>query len=405
MSMKISIRNALTAFVTLLAASVLAQQGVAPGMTPGMTAAVPPSGSPVVMVQPGRLGSSVTLGGTVVPYKQVTLTAQIPGRVEFISGTEGDRFAAQDILVAVDDDDLLAKRRAAVAQLNNAQTEIGNAQMQYSRELYSPQARSSYRSGGMGLPSMFDQMFTQPFQNFVPGNYGGEPWLDRQADLYNYGARLSQARGGEMSARSQLEEIDALLRDARSFAPFDGVIVRKLVEVGDTVQPGMPLLEFADLTYLQVKVDVPSRLMPNLSKGMFLPARLDVGNTRVDVRVAQIFPTADEIRHTVTVKFDLPQGVPGGPGMYAEVMVPDAGTQASVVPVIPDSAVMWRGALPAVFVVGDDNQPRLRLIRLGDYVNAQQVGVLSGLSVGERIYAQPSASMATGWAPAAGGQR
>ncbi len=140
---------------------------------------------------------------------------------------------------------------------------------------------------------------------------------------HGYGTQLTQAHNQALTAQSQIEEIDAKLRDTRSFAPFDGVITRKMVEEGDTVQPGQPLLEFADLTYLQVEVDVPVRLMPGLKKGMLIPARLDVGNVRVDVRVAQIFPSADPIRHTVTVKFDLPVNVPGGPGMYAEVMVPD----------------------------------------------------------------------------------
>jgi len=352
--------------------------------------------SAVIVVQPAQTGASVTIGGSVVAYKQVTLTAQIAGRIEFIAGTEGDRFKAQDILVAIDDDDLLAQRRAALAQLGNAQAEIGNAQMQYSRELISPQGKSLYRSGGMGMPSMFDQMFTQPFSNAMPGNAGGDRYVDRQADLYSYGSRLSQAQSGELTARSQIDQIDARLRDARSFAPFDGVIVKKVIEVGDTVQPGMQLLEYADTTYLQVRVDVPSRLMPSLSKGMLVPARLDVGNTRVEARVAQIFPSADEVRHTVTVKFDLPEGVPGGPGMYAEVMLPDSSAPTTVVPVIPDSAVLWRGALPAVYVLDENNQPQLRLIRLGEYVAGQQVSVLSGLMVGERIFAQPP-STASGW--------
>jgi multidrug efflux pump subunit AcrA (membrane-fusion protein) len=352
--------------------------------------------SAVIVVQPAQTGASVTIGGSVVAYKQVTLTAQIAGRIEFIAGTEGDRFKAQDILVAIDDDDLLAQRRAALAQLGNAQAEIGNAQMQYSRELISPQGKSLYRSGGMGMPSMFDQVFTQPFSNAMPGNAGGDRYVDRQADLYSYGSRLSQAQSGELTARSQIDQIDARLRDARSFAPFDGVIVKKVIEVGDTVQPGMQLLEYADTTYLQVRVDVPSRLIPSLSKGMLVPARLDVGNTRVDARVAQIFPSADEVRHTVTVKFDLPEGVPGGPGMYAEVMLPDSSAPTTVVPVIPDSAVLWRGALPAVYVLDENNQPQLRLIRLGEYVAGQQVSVLSGLMVGERIFAQPP-STASGW--------
>jgi multidrug efflux pump subunit AcrA (membrane-fusion protein) len=357
-----------------------------------------PSGQgQIVMVEAGSLGSTVSIGGTVVAYKQVLLTAQLPGRIEFIAGKEGDKFSKDQVLVAIDDDDLLAKRRAAMAQWNSSQAAISNAQMQYSRELYSPQSRSLSRSPGMGMPSMFDQMFTQPLMGMMPGTMGGDRYVDRTADLYGYGTQLSQAQAQAAAARSQIDEIDAKLRDARSFAPFDGVIVRKLVEEGDTVNPGQALLEFADLSYLQIEVDVPSRLMPGLSKGMIVPARLDVGNTQVSARVAQIFPTADAQRHTVKVKFDLPVGVPGGPGMYAEVMVPDVSTPVSSVPTIPDSAVIWRGSLPAVFVVGEDGQPSLRLIRLGSYVGPSKVSVLSGLRVGEQIFAVPPDNTRSGW--------
>ena len=352
----------------------------------------------IVTVQASTSASSVTLGGTVIAYRQVTLTAQIPGRVELRAGREGDHFKKDDILVAIDDDDLLAKRRAAVAQYNNAQASIGNAQMQYQRELYSPSDRSISRSGGMGIPNMFDQMFTQPMSEFAPGNVGGDRHVDRGATLYSRGTQVTQAHNQQLTALSQIQEIDAKLRDARSFAPFDGVITKKFVEVGDTVQPGQPLIEFADLTYLQVEVDVPVRLMSGLSAGMLVPVKLDVGDRLyVEGRVAQIFPSADSVRHTVKVKFDLPIDTPGGPGMYAEVRVPDTASRGDTVPVIPDSAVLWRGSLPAVYVVTDDDRSELRLIRLGDYLGQGQVAVLSGLSVGERIYAVPPASSASGW--------
>lgn len=355
-------------------------------------------GADIVTVMANQMGATVTLGGTVVPYREVTLTAQIPGRIEFIAGTEGDWFKEKQQLVTIDDDALLAKRRAAIAQLNNASSAIQNARIQYSRELWSPQSRSIAKSPGMGMPSMFDQMFTQPMAGVMPGNTGGRPWVDRQADLYSQGHQISQAQGRQEQARSQIDEIDAKIRDSRSIAPFEGVVVKKLVEVGDTVQPGQPLLQFADTRYLQIKTEIPAKLISSISKGMMIPAHLDVGDTYVDARVAQIFPVADPQRHTVTVKLDLPQGVPGGPGMYAEVMVPDANAQVETVPVIPESAVMWRGSLPAVYVVSNDNQNQLRMVRLGNRLNGHRVSVLSGLQVGERIRMSPSTREASSWA-------
>lgn len=145
---------------------------------------------------------------------------------------------------------------------------------------------------------------------------------------------------------------------------------------------------------------MPARLVSALNTGMVVPAKLDVGNAYIEVRVAQIYPTADSQRHTVTVKFDMPSGVAGGPGMYAEVMIPDANTPIKDLPVIPRTSVVWRGSLPAVFVLNQDSQAELRLIRLGDQVDRHNVAVLSGIQPGEQIFAYPPPGIKSGWSPA-----
>ncbi|MEN8130223.1 MAG: efflux RND transporter periplasmic adaptor subunit [Pseudomonadota bacterium] len=338
------------------------------------------------------------LGGTVIPYKAVTLTAQIPGRVEFIAGEEGDMFDAGKTLVGIDDDDLLAKRKAVLAQMANADASLRNTYVQYSRELYSPQSQSigQARGMGMGVPSMFDQMFTRGMGN-VMGQ--GDSRLERHADLYRSATGINQAQSAVLQARSQLEEIDAALRDARSIAPFEGVILAKMIEVGDTVQPGQPLLSFGHVKYLRIQAEVPATLVKYLRIGMFVPAFLDTTQTRVDARVAQIYPHADPNQHTVTVKFDLPTTIAAGPGMYAEVMVPNGQVPDDATVIIPSSALIRAGSLPGVLVVKDNNTSELRLIRLGPKVGAQDVTILSGLRAGERIINNPPPGVSSGWMP------
>ncbi|HED17543.1 MAG TPA: hypothetical protein ENI64_12105, partial [Gammaproteobacteria bacterium] len=92
---------------------------------PGNQASAPMAG--IITVQSTSAVSTIVLGGTVVPYKEVTLSAQIPGRIDFIAGTEGDWFDENTLLVAVNDDDLLAKRRQAMAELSNADAAMRNA--------------------------------------------------------------------------------------------------------------------------------------------------------------------------------------------------------------------------------------------------------------------------------------
>lgn len=357
------------------------------------------SGGNVIVVQSARVGTSVSLGGTVVPYREVTLSAQVPGRIDFLSGEEGDRFEEGALLVKVNDDELRANRAAAEAELQSAHAAMRNADIQYNRELYAPDSISK-APGGMGLPSMFDQFFTKPLSNMT-GN--SKPYLERHADLVNQGTQIDQARTAILRAQSQIQAIDTKIRDSRAVAPFDGVIAKKMVEVGDSVQPGQPLVKFADLQYLQIEIDVPARLMPGLRKGMIVPAKLDVGDRQVKVRVAQIFPIADSQRHTVTVKFDLPTGAPAAPGMYANVMIPDVNAPARETVVIPNSAVIWRGSLPAVEVLNDKSEPELRLVRVGEQVDRDHITILSGLSANERIVDRPqgggaAASSSSGWA-------
>ncbi len=348
----------------------------------------------IISVVIASTGSSVVLGGTVVPLREVTLSAQLSGRVDYLAGIEGDSFKAGDVVVAIGDDDLLAKRAQALANITAQQQALQNSRVQYSKEFWDPRSRDVGRMPGMGLPSMFDMFFTRPMAS---GMGYGNPMLERQADLYAQGTHVSQARSQQIGALSQLRQVDARLRDTRTVVPFDAIIVKRLVEVGQTVQPGQPLLKLADSHALQLKVEVPVRLVSGIRQDMMVPAILDVGNTHIQVRVAQIYPVADNNRHTVTVKFDLPDGVPGGPGMYAEVMVPDISMPIQNLPVIPASAVIWRGSLPAVFIMNYKNEKELRLVRLGESIDKWNVAVLSGLRAGERVFAQPSPGMAAGW--------
>ncbi len=336
----------------------------------------------------------MSIGGTVVPYKQVTLAAQIPGRVKYIAGIEGDAFKEGTLLVAIDDSELLAKRAAAYAQLASAEAELRNAGVQYSRELWSPKSKAA--PGGMAIPNLFDQMFTRPAEEFMGERDQG---AERSADLFASTTRIEQARSAIMRIRSEIQAIEAKLRDAKSLAPFDGVIMDKMVEVGDTVQPGVPLLRFADITWLQVELDVPARLVTGLQEMMVLKkaATFDDYAEPVDVRVAQIYPMADARRHTIKVKFDIPQGI-SQPGMYAKINIPDTSHAAATgsLPVIPASAIRYRGSLPVVYVQNEEGKVELRLIREGRRLDNGMVTVLSGLAPGDRIYVNPRPGMITG---------
>ena len=363
-------------------------------------AAVIPVASAWTIVDIGyqSVGNSSVLGGTVIPYKEVVLNAQMPGRVTSISGSEGDSFSKGALLVSLDDDDLQAKRQAVLSRIYGADSALRNARAQYNRELWSPASRDSTRQNmGMGVPSMFDSMFTR---NFATMFDAGEPGLNRQTDLIAQGTGMNQAYAGYLEAQAGLAELDAKIRDTKSMAPFDGVITDKLVEVGDTVQPGQPLLKFAHIKYLRVQVDVPVRLVKNLKLKQMVPIRLDGSDDDVMARVSRIYPVADSSRHTVKIKLDLPTDAIAGPGMYARVKIPTAGRgQVPETPVVPETAIIRRGSLPSVFIVNGEGVAEMRVVRTGAKTDKGMVVISSGLSGNERIIDNPPPGIVSGWRP------
>lgn len=352
--------------------------------------------SEIIEVGAHKALDQVYLGGSVIPYKEVTLSAQMPGRIEFLAGTEGDSFEAGALLLTISDESLLAKRKSAVAQYDQAVAGLQNAQVQYNRELWSPQTENATQMPGMGLPGMFDQMFTKQMSDSM--GYGDDD-VQRQANLYNQGSSVNQAQSRVRSAREAINEIDAMLRDTRSIAPFKGMIIKKFIEVGDTVQPGMPLLSFANTDYIRIRTEVPVRLVPYLKVGDTVRAYLDVSGMMIPAKVAQIYPLADKSKHTVTVKFDLPIGTHGVPGMYAEVAIPVKSSKPTTSIIIPRTSILKHmGSLPSVLVMNDQNMAELHVIRLGKKVDGgKSYTVLSGLKPGDRIVDHPPQN----WKPGA----
>lgn len=242
------------------------------------------------------------------------------------------------------------------------------------------------------IPGMFS-MFTDPMLK-ISGQ--GNPEFDKFANRTSRYTQYQQAKNRLTQAENNLKQVEEKLKDANVSAPFDGVIVAKSVNEGDVVNPGQTLIEFANIKDLQVEVNIPSRLVRSLKMEKAYRIKLDIANIVVEAKLSQIYPIADNAKHSVKVKFDLPPNTPVLPGAYAEVEIfeTDSGI---LTPVIPEQAIMWRSSLPSVFVVNPQtNKTELRFIRLGEQVGKNKKSVLSGLKVGERIVANPNILMVSG---------
>jgi len=353
----------------------------------------PPGEFLVHEVKRESIALSVSFAGTVSADKTLQLTAQMPGRIASIAGQEGDRFEAGSVLVELDDSALLARLEAAVASRDSAVADMRNARVQLDRELYSPRSNSSGSApGGMGMPAMMDQMFTNPMQNMIGMRDRGQ---ERSSDLVGAETQLAQATTRLKSADANIREMQSLLRDTKGIAQFTGVIQKVYVEVGDTVQPGQPLLDFSESAALVVEADLPVRLSRTLQLGQ--PLNVAVGGDQVlQAPVSRVHPVADPRQNTVRIELSLPAGSGATPGQYVEIRVPDTAVGMPAQLTVPTSAIVHKGGLPLVYAIDREGKARLRVVRLGNATDHGMQVVLSGVNVGDRLVDQPPPGLRAG---------
>lgn len=213
--------------------------------------------------------------------------------------------------------------------------------------------------------------------------------LERISKLVKDGAstasELDAVQARQRVSVAAVSEAETMLGHARIVAPFDGVITRKLADVGDLATPGRPLVEIEDPAHLRFEADVPEALRDRLELGVKLPIRISSLKDSVEGAVSEIAPAAEAVSRTYLVKLDLPVIAGLRAGQFGRVSVP---TGEAAVPHVPMGSVVQRGQLEYVYVV-DAGKAHLRLIRTGKRFGGD-VEVVSGINAGEHVVADPS---------------
>ncbi len=213
-----------------------------------------------------------------------------------------------------------------------------------------------------------------------------------RARILSLDAREAQAHMRIEQAKAELGQARLALADTRITAPMAGVVVERRVEPGNLASPGQPLLVLDDPRQYRLEAMVGESAMGRVRLGAVVPVVIDSLPRPVDGRVAELIPAADPASRSVIVKLDLPADLPLRSGMFGRARFP-AGERKALV--VPAAAVVERGQLSSLFVVGADGVARLRLVTLGER-HGERVEVLSGLTPGERIVVEGGDGLADG---------
>ena len=303
---------------------------------------LPPVAVRSVVVENKARPSSEEVVGTVRAKLRAAIEPKVSARIETLLVAPGQMVKTGDLIAQLDPREIQAKLDQALALREQATRDLAR-----SREL-------------------LDKKITT------------------QAD---FDAVQARARVAEGAAR----EMETMLGYTKVVAPFDGIVTRKLADVGDLAAPGKPIIEMEDPRALRFEADVPEALIGHVKIGAKLLVQVAEGAAPIEGTVVEVAPVADAASRTFLVKLDLPAAEGTRSGQFGRVWVQTGETKSIRVHA---SAIMVRGQMECVFVIPNQHA-QLRIVRTGKRTG-REAEILSGLSSGERLVSEGTESLRDG---------
>ncbi|MBI3645036.1 MAG: efflux RND transporter periplasmic adaptor subunit [Acidobacteriales bacterium] len=319
----------------------------------------------VLAVQRADVPDVLEAVGTIRAAQTSQLASQMMGNIVEIRVHEGDRIQRGQVLAVIDDaqpraavDRATAAENAAAQELTASESALALAESTLKRyqNLYEKKSVS---------PQEFDE---------VKARYQGAL------------AQRDMTRAGQAQVKAALAQAHTALGYTRILAPFDGVVTEKKADPGTLASPGLPIFTVEDLKRYRLEATVNENDLRYVRMGEPVPVLVDaLDSTEQKGKVVQIVPTADPGSRSFLVKIEMPSDSRLRSGLFGRAQF-SRGRRPSLL--VPQTAVVERGQLQAVYVLDPNKIANLRYVTLGK-TSGSEVEVLAGLQEGERLVAKP----------------
>jgi RND family efflux transporter MFP subunit len=341
-----------------------------------------------VTVETGRAGdATVKATGYLESRRQARIGARMAGRLEQVNVEEGSRVQAGEVLAVLEHADLDASLAATEATLARAKAALGEHDVTI-------------------------QQNKRDLERIEP-LWKSKVVAEADFDAARFKHEAAVARRESLVAEIALA--DARVREAEQMkanmfirAPFNGTVISKDAEVGESILPGGmgeasgrgSAVTVADLDHLEVDCDVKEDYISRVSVGQSAEVAVDaVPKFRFQGRVRKIIPMGDRARATIKVKVEI-VNVDDRlfPNMSATVyFLPADTSDAGNVPerrVFCDTAAI-QSADDTPFVWVADERDRLKRVEVQTGIERDsRIEILAGLAGGERVVIAPAGSQA-----------
>lgn len=292
----------------------------------------------------------VAASGKIEAVNNANLSTRMMGYVDAVKVKVGDKVNKGQLLVAINNQDLQAKRAQVNASITQATAAFNNAKKDYER---------------------FKALFAQNSAS--------------QKEMDDMTAHYEMAKAGLEAANQMKNEVDAQFAYVNITAPFSGIVTNLFVEQGDMANPGMPLVALEAPGQFEVTAMVPESDISQIKSGISVNVLVKSLGITVKGKVTELSISAKNTGGQYLVKAVLDKtDAKILSGMFVTVQFPVESKVDNKMVMLPKSAIVERGQLKGVYTLSSQNTAVLRWVTLGKTLG-DQVEVLSGLST-EELY-------------------
>ena len=286
--------------------------------------------------------------GTLNPFEQVSIGAEIDGIIKSVRADEGTAVSKGMLLATIDDIEYSQGVVTAQAALKQAEATLANAKTEFSRK------DALYK----------EQLVTQ-----------------QQYD--DVSTRLALAESDVEKAKAALSIAKQKLEKTKIYAPLASRVKEKTFSAGDFVKNGTRLFTLIQSNPLKLDFSVSERDVGKMKVGQDVLVKVDAFPDREFTgKVSIVFPSLEEKTRTLSIEALVPdkEGTLK-PGLFARVILYTGGMKDTVV--VPITAILYEGDQIRTYVVEGD-RAKQRLVKLGNKYG-EEIEITEGIREGEKV--------------------
>ena len=357
--------------IVLVLAGILFAKGV-------FTPAVEIEPANVTQIYPSQTFTLLNASGYVVAQRKAAVASKVTGRLISLMVEEGNRVKKGEVIARLENDDVLAARSQAEANLNTARYNLEQVKAELTDATVSLERNKSLMEKGFVSKAEYDAS---------------------EARYRKASAAVSAAGAEAKAGNAALQSANVAVEYTLIRAPFDAVVLTKNADIGDIVTPigaaadaKAAVVSIADMDSLLVEVDVSESNLYMVKTGQPSEIQLDaLPDSRFRGSVHMIVPTADRTKATILVKVRfidkdsriLPEMSAKVAFLSREIKDDEQKPRTAFNP----AAVIDRKGKTSVFLI-KENRVIETPVTLGEKLG-DMVEVLSGVKAGDRIVLKP----------------